>query len=112
MRKELPTWELFATKQYIRLIAFDPFAIIKAPRKLQNLFLFRYFLSPFWLLLTSQWRCRTRDLPRKALFTLLIRSARRCGNFSLSTRRARRIFRLILPPSVSPRLRLFWKRKV
>ena len=24
-------WEFFATKQYIRLIAFDPFAIIKAP---------------------------------------------------------------------------------
>jgi len=32
--------------------------------------------------------------------------------FFTSTRRAKRISRLILPPSVSPRLRLFWKRKV
>ena len=41
----------------------------------------------------SRWRCQMRDLLLKALFTLLIRLARRCGNFSLSTRRARRIFK-------------------
>jgi|SRR3989344_457616 len=28
-RKKLPAWEFFATKQYIGLITFDPFAIIK-----------------------------------------------------------------------------------
>jgi len=47
----------------------------------------------------------------KALFILLIRSAKLCGNFLPLTRMPKRISRLILPQNGLPRLRLFWKQK-